>query len=156
MTVILDRQGTAETNGWSHMSNVSFKSKLDGWLVWLVLAIVFLPPLLIAWKTGQYWVLLWMIPADCLVLAIMYGLYRQTHYTITDQQLLIRSGPISIKIPLSEITRIEPTRSALSSPAWSLDRLAISYSNGRRCMISPENKQNFLRALRERGVAAAA
>jgi hypothetical protein len=78
------------------------------------------------------------------------GLYATTHYTITSDMLLVRSGPFAWVIPLREITRIEPTRNPASSPAFSLDRLSIYYGLGNRLMISPTDKENFLATLRKR------
>lgn len=79
-----------------------------------------------------------------------------THYTLTDSTLQVRSGPFRWRIPLSEINGIEHTRSPLSSPALSLDRLQISYGRGSLLMISPRDRDAFMRELAARGVAAAA
>lgn len=72
-------------------------------------------------------------------------------YEITASTLEIRSGLLlHYRIPLSSIVRVSPTRNPLSSPAWSLDRLRIDYlKNGRKraIMISPVDKENFLREL---------
>jgi hypothetical protein len=40
----------------------------------------------------------------------------------------------------------------LSSPALSLDRLKIDYSDARSIMISPEDRERFLADLKSRGV----
>jgi hypothetical protein len=77
-----------------------------------------------------------------------------TKYTIAAPLLLVRSGPFRWKIPLAEITKVTPTRNPLSSPALSLDRLRIEYGRGRVCMISPREKDAFLRELREKGASA--
>jgi hypothetical protein len=69
----------------------------------------------------------------------------QTRYTLSDEALRIRSGPFAWRIALGEVTRIEPTRNSRSSPALSLDRLRIDYGDGRSLMISPADKQGFLR-----------
>jgi hypothetical protein len=42
---------------------------------------------------------------------------------------------------------VEETRNPLSSPALSLDRLKITYGNGKRIMISPADKIGFLKAI---------
>lgn len=76
-----------------------------------------------------------------------------THYTINDGLLFVRSGPFRWHIPIAEITSITPTSNVASSPALSLDRLNIRYGKNRSIMISPREKDAFMRdieALRER------
>src|SRR6185369_18018299 len=59
--------------------------------------------------------------------AVFIGwLYRSTRYIVTEDHLFVRSGWISIDIPLAQITRIEPSRSKISAPAWSTDRLLVT------------------------------
>jgi len=63
--------------------------------------------------------------------------------------LLVRSGPFRWRVPIADIVRITPTTNALSSPALSLDRLRIEYGRGSAIMISPRDKDQFLRDLEE-------
>ena len=85
---------------------------------------------------------------------ILILLAYPVHYEITTTTLEIRSGILlHYKIPLSSIVLVVPTRSPLSSPAWSLDRLKIDYvknSKKRVIMISPKDKKTFLLELVER------
>ncbi len=60
---------------------------------------------------------------------------------------MIRSGPFRWQVPISEIEDIVQTRNPLSSPALSLDRLQVSYSNGRTIMISPADREGFIEAV---------
>ena len=78
---------------------------------------------------------------------VLRVLYR-TNYTLTDHDLLVRSGPFHWTVRLDSITEIFPTHNPLSSPACSLDRLCIYY-RGRKAkiMISPYNKDVFLQNL---------
>lgn len=81
------------------------------------------------------------------VLWILYS----TYYVLEGQQLLIRCGPFRKRIVLTSIEEVSPTRSPLSSPACSLDRLRVRYQGSRfGIMISPENKEAFLDDLRSR------
>ena len=86
-----------------------------------------------------------------LYVGIISFLAYPVYYEITPSHLLIRSGLLlRYRISLSSIESIQPTRSPLSSPAWSLDRLRIEYSkSGRKqvIMISPKDKEMFLRHL---------
>ncbi len=78
------------------------------------------------------------------MLWILYG----TSYVIRDQALLIRNGPFRTTVPLPEVDSVRPSRDPAASPANSLDRLLICWSQGRReVLISPHAKQDFLQAL---------
>jgi hypothetical protein len=85
--------------------------------------------------------------------AIIWAFAYPVYYEITVSHLLIRSGWLKFRIPLSTIERVRPTRNALSAPAWSLDRLRIDYkrnNKSRIALISPEDKSRFLRELTQR------
>ena len=72
-----------------------------------------------------------------------------TRYILEPDQLLVRSGPFRWRVPIADIVRITPTTNPLSSPALSLDRLRIEYGRGSAIMISPRDKDRFLRDLEE-------
>ena len=78
------------------------------------------------------------------VLWVLYG----TAYTLTDEQLVVRSGPLRWTVPLAAIEEVFPTHNPLSAPACSLDRLHIRRNDSRRwLLISPDAKAAFLRDL---------
>ena len=81
------------------------------------------------------------------VVALMLWLLLGTHYTVDRGLIRIVSGPFRWKVRLDEIQSVEETRSPLSSPALSLDRLKIVYGNGRRIMVSPADKAGFLKSI---------
>ena len=70
-----------------------------------------------------------------------------TYYAIEGDTLLIRSGIVKWRIPIRDIRSITPTRSMLSSPALSLDRLRIDYGR-KSILVSPAEKMRFIEALR--------
>jgi len=74
-------------------------------------------------------------------------IFATTRYDLSGGTLIIRSGPFRWSIPVADIKSITPTRNPLSSPALSLDRLRIEYGRERAVMISPNQKEAFLRAL---------
>ena len=76
-------------------------------------------------------------------------LMLSTRYTLGQGCLLVRSGPFRWRIPLAEITGITLTSNPLSSPALSLDRLRLEYGRGRSLMISPRNREQFLRDIED-------
>jgi len=61
--------------------------------------------------------------------------------------LEIRSGPFKWTIPLDAIKKVDPSRSLLSSPALSLDRLRIQYGGGKSILVSPNDRDGFLAAI---------
>jgi hypothetical protein len=83
--------------------------------------------------------------------AFTVWLLYSTSYEMTPENLVIRAGPIRRVVKLETIESVTPSRSPLSSPALSLDRLRIRYRGGGfGVLLSPEDKRGFLRALVER------
>ncbi|MCC7123936.1 MAG: PH domain-containing protein [Acidobacteria bacterium] len=70
-----------------------------------------------------------------------------TDYTLSSNELLVRSGPTRRRVPTALVRRVRPTRSLLSAPALSFDRIEISGDFG-AVMISPRDRAGFLVALR--------
>jgi hypothetical protein len=81
--------------------------------------------------------------------AIYLGLVFPMRYGIDDTHVIVRHGLIRQRIPLRDITQVYETRSPLSSPALSLDRIRIVFGTGmfKSAMISPAAKQEFLAEL---------
>ena len=66
-----------------------------------------------------------------------------------DNKLTIKVGILHItEIDIKKITRIEKSRSLLSAPAASIDRIRIYYNNSDEVIISPKNKELFLETLK--------
>ena len=86
-----------------------------------------------------------IVTAAIAAIGLPVMLLRGTGYTLEPTRLLVQSGPLKWVVPLADIHSIAPTRSPLSSPALSLDRLLIVYGKDhRQIMISPEDKEGFL------------
>ena len=83
-------------------------------------------------------------------LAFSAYLYVSTFYAITENaELVVRSGPFyNDRIPVSQIKKVEHTRTALSSPALSMKRLLILYDQG-SVVISPRKQKEFLDHLKK-------
>ena len=126
-----------------------YKSAIDWWF-WAVigstavlLAVVSLPLM----GSGQT-VALTIIAASALFgLGFPVWLAFSTIYSVTRTHLIVRSGPFRWTIERASIQDIQPTRSVISSPALSLDRLEIRYGSGQSLLVSPADKQGFLDAL---------
>jgi hypothetical protein len=131
--------------------DATFRTKYDAWLV-AILALsiggaVFAG--VVAAVQGQRWG-----PLPALAVAAFIGWTANTTYTFRRSDLFVRSGPFRWRIPVADVTRVEATGNPLSSPAWSLDRLAVHFRRpgGREgaLMISPKDKDGFLAELRAR------
>lgn len=130
---------------------MTYYSKKDLWLVLIVMSAFLIPLIigiynLIAANANRRlgWQLL-IIGAliVSLILIVAYPLY----YQITPSTLIVKSGLTRWEIPLSSIEEVRPSRSSLASPAWSLDRLSITYVNDgtkKSILVSPEDKTAFL------------
>jgi hypothetical protein len=126
----------------------TFRSKVDRWLVLILAAsaLLVLVGVGAAARTGE--MSLAGAAATVLVAAgIPVWIFTTTRYDLSGGTLLVRSGPFRWSIPVADIKSITPTNNPLSSPALSLDRLRIEYGQGRAVMISPNDKDAFLRVL---------
>lgn len=79
--------------------------------------------------------------------ALIVWLYLSTDYTVTDEGLRVRSGPLYYRVEAKLIERVRPTKTMLSAPALSLDRLEVSGAFG-AVVVSPADKVGFVRALK--------
>jgi len=139
--------------------NIKFKSKIDWWFHLLVFVLFFLPIFKLAYvflvlpqNDNNFFYLI--LGGSFLLVSLIFILpmYFFTYYVLDDKQLKVRSGLCcNKKIPYEKITDVSETRDPWSSPALSLDRIEIQYSTGLGVvLISPENKQEFLRELEKR------
>jgi uncharacterized membrane protein YdbT with pleckstrin-like domain len=127
-----------------------FKSKIDAWI--LVLLIVVLVVQAYVFFTVLFGVAplsakTTMTATTLLVFFLVGSVLIRTHYTIADGSLKIVCGPVWRTVPIDSIRSVRSTRNPLSSPALSLDRLRIEYGGGRSVMISPDDKDKFMKAL---------
>jgi hypothetical protein len=127
-----------------------FPSKRDAWLMGVLIAGLGISSASLVASLlapdpdpGLGWVVSILIVAVLFVAWIWTG----TDYTLTSAELLVRSGPFRWRVPLAEIREVTPTHNPLSSPALSLDRLEIRYRKMGFLLISPEDKDGFLRSL---------
>lgn len=124
-----------------------FKSKVDAWLASLVgVALVGTCAVAAgaAFATGTWAVLLILIPV-----ALIGSVSAPVSYTLGSHALVVRSGIMKWEIAYTDIVDIKPTRSPLSSPAWSLDRLEVSFKHT-SLLISPVDRESFLDLLMAR------
>jgi uncharacterized membrane protein YdbT with pleckstrin-like domain len=142
--------------GLGYASSMStFQSKYDLWLVLLLAATVGVEGfgIVSVWTGDAPWVIrvltsLVLVGAASLILWTLVT----TDYRVTSDALRVRSGPLRWTIPLSSIRSVQPSRSVVAGPAWSLDRLRIETSE-EALLISPKDRAGFLEALLQRDPA---
>jgi Bacterial PH domain len=126
-----------------------YVSKRDGWLVAVIwgataLGLAALLPALNAARSEPLARL--GLLAMCAGLGIGPWVLYRTGYAFEHATLRISCGLFRWRVPFAEISRVEPSRNPLSSPACSLDRFVIQYGK-REIMISPADREGFLRRL---------
>ena len=129
----------------------TFPSRVDAWLAALLLTSVLL---VLAAVVGGWPRQAAPTEAVLLVATLAVGaglplwVLAATGYRVDAASLAIRSGPFRWRIPLRDIRRVEPSRSWLSSPALSVDRLRIRHGRSGQVLVSPKDRQAFVQALR--------
>lgn len=122
-----------------------YKSKIDSWLL---LVMSGLPAGLFCWIVFQgvsgLVELIIVIAVFGAIIILPCWLLAATDYRFGNGNLYIRSGPYNWTIPLSDVRRIERSRSLASGPALSLDRLLIHYGSHNWILISPKDMDGFL------------
>ena len=89
-----------------------------------------------------------------LSIAVVGWIFATTSYHFAARELVVKSGPLRVRVPFDTILRVTRTRNVLSAPALSLRRLEIVYKRNRTVVISPHDEQGFLAALRARAPRA--
>ena len=115
-----------------------FKSKIDWWLVVLVL-FIFGYPIIDGILSKEYVLSL----VFGLILLMFYFLSKTIRYKIDSENLIIWNTKISIH----SIRKIYRTNNPLSSPALSLDRIAVVYNTYDEVLISPREREEFIQEL---------
>jgi hypothetical protein len=131
------------------MASKRFKSKVDRWLLYLLIAVMVFEVVVMSVAATQADTALeatTLVMAALVVAGLLGSMLIGTHYTVEGNTLRIACGPFRWKVAVDAIESVEPTRNPLSSPALSLDRLRIQYGK-RRILVSPADKAGFLRAI---------
>ncbi len=80
---------------------------------------------------------------------VLLWLWFRTGYLIDGEQLKIKFGPFKKTISIHSIRKLTKTKSLLSSPALSMNRIEIMYNNYDIVYISPEYENEFIHFLQE-------
>ncbi|MGE7834954.1 PH domain-containing protein [Viridibacillus arvi] len=108
---------------------------------WAVILSCFLPLAI----QRDYEALFFTIP-----LALFLGWSRfTTGYRISNELLIIQSGPLKKRISIKNIEKVSSTKNPLASSALSFDRIEISYGTDYgMALVSPKNKSAFVKHLK--------
>lgn len=123
-----------------------YRSKIDVWLLVLVygLTILSISPSLYA--DFSWLVLVLLMITFVFITILLFGI----KYVIKDRQLYVHYACFYTEVvEINRINKIFSTKTLLSAPAASLDRICIEYDNN-MIVISPRNKEDFIHSLCER------
>lgn len=85
---------------------------------------------------------------NALTLLFVAYLYANTYYIIDQDHLVVTSGILlHKKIDIHAITQVKATRTIISAPALSFDRLEVSWGKSNSVVISPREKSKFVEHL---------
>ena len=129
-----------------------FSSKIDLWL-WTTLVLTLSACVFAVWTVGvrgSAMAIAAVLAVCVLALGLPVWIVLGTRYEFAEHDLLICSGPFRWRVPLEQVRAVAPSRSVLSAPALSLDRLRIAYGRVGSILISPRDKLQFLSELQRR------
>lgn len=112
-----------------------YKSKIDWWLIALIGGLLCYP-IVEGIMTQEYLLSLVFVGLSLLV----FLMFRTIKYKIEGQYLRIWTT----KIDILSIKKVYRTNNPLSSPALSLDRIAIVYNKYDEILISPKEQSAFI------------
>lgn len=120
---------------------MKFRSRVSVLLiVFIMLALAF--PIYMSVKEHDIHGIIAVIGAFGIILLTLFGI----HYTIEDGKLYVSAFPFFKGKPydLTKLDSISPTRSLLSSPAASLNRIKLDFGVGIPLIISPAAQDLFI------------
>ena len=126
----------------------TFKSGISYGLLIFIFIVFFLPAGIRVLNNGmQEDFKLVFFVLGLIYIFILYFFFN-LKYTINKHVLKIKCGIISFTdIDINSITSVKNTKSILSSPAASFKRIEISYGKFDTVIISPKDKNGFIKAL---------
>ena len=124
----------------------TYRSKVDIWLIAVMLALTILPltPLLYAGIPVEIFLIIVAVLCFCVAMMLSYK------YVIDGKYLIVKSGFFfSQKFLIENLRKITPTRTILSAPAASLDRLELDFGDV-SVVVSPKDKAGFIECMRSK------
>jgi hypothetical protein len=98
----------------------------------------------------------WFLVFHIVLAVAIFFWVRSIRYTLSEESLEIYMGlGMKRKIPLASIRKVALSNNPISSPAASLQRIAIHYDRWGYILISPKNREAFIEELEKRREALA-
>jgi hypothetical protein len=148
----------SDSNGPSAITDYPDKvydTKRDTWIVvilWFVVVISLGGAVGIFFSTAPWYIMLFQGIVFIGLGLLCISILRSTNYTLSGNELFVRTGLIHWTISIDGIEEVIPSRKAWSAAqGLSMDRLYIKHEETRsKFLISPEEKQAFLEDLARR------
>ena len=131
--------------------NRIFYSKVDWWYYVLIAVMG-------GWMVYLFWIKEIIVAFIFMAItSFMIRMLTSIRYIVTSDDMLVIEYGLQflkpIRIPLSDIVRIERKFNPISSPALSLDRIEVYFRKGKLVVsvcISPKNREDMVRMLQKR------
>ena len=132
-----------------------YPSAIDLWIaVVLIMSPMFAAAIgVYAWTEGERDGAIILLITACATLLLTLGLTIPCRYTIEEEDLHVRCGIISYRIPLKTVERVEPSRTWVSGPALSMKRVMV-FTKFRNYVLSPADREGFIADLSSAAAAA--
>src|ERR1043165_7359227 len=105
---------------------LTFPSKVDPWFIGVVIATIILPTVILVRLPMRGATVIVPLAVLLVSAGLPLRLLATTRYTLTSDTLQVRSGPVRVNVPLKSVTAVRASRTVLSAPALSLDRIEVS------------------------------
>ncbi len=121
---------------------------LIGISLFLLIAVSFLPILTESSSIGYFFLLLNLALSGFIIWCIL-----ATNYTISYNELCLKSGPIRFRIKVESIVSVEEHNGIIIPAIWKLglsqNGIIITYNKHKDVYISPKNKNQFIAELKK-------
>lgn len=131
---------------------MKFKSKIGVWFHFVMLLIITgcALPICLGIIFPNTPTLITGLIIAVIIIPFCFSIYLNTYYTLEETALRIRCGfVINKRISYKDIESVYETKDPSASAGLSLDRISINTAKS-EWLISPKNKQEFLKLLNER------
>ena len=124
---------------------MSYKSKVSSWLVCVIVGLTAVPIIPILMIDFSWVMMITILLIICFELYFIFSII----YIVDGQTLTVKCGFLQKKrFNITKIKKIQRTNSILSSPAASLDKIAIYFFDQRTpLIISPQKRTEFINHL---------
>ncbi|MCM1079647.1 MAG: PH domain-containing protein [Bacteroidales bacterium] len=122
-----------------------YKSKVDAWLVIVITGLTLIPVAPVLYPDFSLVVFCIVVAILGFVMALLFGI----RYVVCGKYLVVKYGFLfSERFHIDDIQSIKSTKTMLSAPAASMDRIELKFCNG-SVVISPKDKVSFIKSIQE-------